>query len=281
MGELDGSLRLGKIGFLNVLPVYYALEKGLIEHPFEIYEGSPSELNRMIAKGDLGISAISSLEYGCNYRKYLLIPGLSISSVGKVKSVVLFSDHPVEKLDQEGILLTNKSYTSVHLLRLLFSKFWEVNPCYIRDESSSGFHFYKNYPAVLAIGDDALKLARGGKFRYQYDLGEAWHRWTGKPFVFAVWVINKRIMASLNGHMQVAYDALMAAKKFGMEHLTDIALEASSENILPYTECLEYFKQLRYDLTDEYLEGLELFFSYLVETRLLPEKPLIHFFPGS
>ncbi len=278
MVELTGAIKLGKIGFLNVLPVYYALEKGLVDHPFEICEASPSELNRMISAGRLGISAVSSLEYGYNHRKYLLIPDISISSVGAVKSVVLFSDHPVGELGGRKILLTKKSFTSVFLLKLLAQKCWHVSPGYVEGALGQETFFSKKYPAVLAIGDDALKLAKKKQYKYEFDLGSEWYEWTGKPFVFAVWVVNMKTMAGLNGHMSMAYKALMEAKKFGMKHLSMICREASTGNILSYRECLEYFKQLRYDLTEEYLEGLDLFFDYLVGCGMLPSKPDFRFY---
>ena len=278
MANTVGTIRLGKIGFLNVLPVYYALEKGIVRHPFEILEASPSELNRMISRGYLGISAVSSLEYGYNYRKYMLFPDLSISSVGEVKSVVLFSDYSVCELDGREILLSSKSYTSVYLLRLLARRYWKVSPRYAEQRRTSNGLSPGRYSAVLAIGDDALKLAKKGAYRYRVDLGRAWYEWTGKPFVFAVWVINTDVVAGLNGHMKLAYNALMEAKKFGMEHIAEIASEASCGNILSYDECVEYFEQLRYDLTEEYLEGLDLFFEYLVECGMLPEKPHYRFY---
>ncbi len=278
MAELKGVLKLGKIGFLNSLPIYYALENGLVKHPFDIYEASPSELNTLVSRGELGVSAVSSLEYGCNYHKYLLIPEISISSVGPVKSVILFSDYPVDELDQRDILLTKKSYTSVYLLRLLFKKYWKVNPHYLRVERID-YDAERDKPAaVLAIGDDALKLLKSSTYRYHVDLGDVWYKWTGKPFVFAVWVINKDIVVTLNGHMELAYKALIEAKEFGLKHLSKIALEASLQNILSFPECLEYFRQLSYDLTEEYLEGLELFFSYLVESKMLPERPELRFY---
>ncbi len=278
MDRANQSLKLGKIGFLNILPVYYALEKGVVEHPFEIVEGSPSELNRMMSRGELGISAVSSLEYGHNYRKYLLVPGLSISSVGEVKSVVLFSNYPIRELDGREILVTSKSYTSVYLLKLLFNRYWYASPRYTETRAVEYPVECNRHSALLAIGDDALRLRKMKAYRYEVDLGSTWYEWTGKPFVFAVWVINRDIITGLNGHLEVAYRALLKAREFGLNHLSLVAKQASRGNILSFSECLEYFEQLSYDLSEEYLEGLDLFFSYLVECKMLSEKPEICFY---
>ena len=41
--------------------------------------------------------------------------------------------------------------------------------------------------AVLLIGDRAMH-SPGGRFDVVWDLGDEWCRWTGLPFVFAMWV---------------------------------------------------------------------------------------------
>ena len=44
------QLRLGRIGYLNVLPVYHPLEAGIIAHDFEIISGPPAVLNAMMER---------------------------------------------------------------------------------------------------------------------------------------------------------------------------------------------------------------------------------------
>jgi len=41
--------------------------------------------------------------------------------------------------------------------------------------------------AVMLIGDRGM-LPTSGRFEFEWDLGEEWWRWTGLPFVFAVWI---------------------------------------------------------------------------------------------
>ena len=50
------------------------------------------------------------------------------------------------------------------------------------------------HEARLVIGDAALVLSderSGVTYPYAYDLGLEWKRWTGLPFVFAVWVARR------------------------------------------------------------------------------------------
>ena len=47
------KLRIGKINFLNLYPIYYTLEKGCDPSRFEFIEGAPAELNGLL-NGCLG-----------------------------------------------------------------------------------------------------------------------------------------------------------------------------------------------------------------------------------
>ena len=85
------KLALGRIAFINVLPVYYALEHGIVQHPYRLVYGSPAELNDQMKNGDLAISSCSCMEYARRWRNYYLAPDLCIASHGPVMSVLLLS----------------------------------------------------------------------------------------------------------------------------------------------------------------------------------------------
>ncbi len=104
MGEQRAKLRLGRIDFLNVLPIYYPLEAGIIANPFAIVPGVPSELNELCANGALDISPVSSIEYARRAGLYYIVPDLSINSAGEVKSVLLLSRMPIERLSGKTVL---------------------------------------------------------------------------------------------------------------------------------------------------------------------------------
>ena len=64
----------------------------------------------------------------------------------------------------------------------------------------------------MLIGDRGLRPA-GRKFAFSWDLGEEWNRWTGLPFVFALWVARAGVEA--DGLAQ----ALAAARDEGLTQL--------------------------------------------------------------
>lgn len=97
------KIRVGRIRYINVLPIYYALERAYVPNGFEMVSGTPAELNGRLFRGEVEVSAISSVEYGQNFREYLLLPELSISTEGDVGSVLFsagftLTDSPGRKL---------------------------------------------------------------------------------------------------------------------------------------------------------------------------------------
>src|SRR6266550_4488514 len=121
-------MRLGRIGYINCYPVYGAIDRGLVPLPADLVTGTPSELNDLLAAGELDVSVVSAVEYARNARDYVLLPDLAISCDGPVRSVALFSRRPAVELDRAPVLLTASSRTSVHLLELLCTDVWRVQP---------------------------------------------------------------------------------------------------------------------------------------------------------
>ena len=75
--------RLGRISYLNVLPIYYAMESLFGENGFHLVRGTPAELNAAMRRGEVDLGSISAMEYGRHPDDYLLLPDLSISSRGR------------------------------------------------------------------------------------------------------------------------------------------------------------------------------------------------------
>ena len=125
------ALRMGRIGYLNVLPIYHPLEAGIIPHDFEIISGPPAVLNNMMARGELHISSNSCFEYAMRPERYHLVEDLSIGSHGNVMSVLLMSRRPVEQLGGQTILISGETHTSVALLRLLMKDHYHCDVNYV------------------------------------------------------------------------------------------------------------------------------------------------------
>jgi chorismate dehydratase len=260
---LTRHLRLGRIGYVNCFPVYGAIDRGIVEVPADVVTGTPSELNDLLAAGELDVSVVSAVEYARNAAAYQLLPDLAISSDGPVQSVALFSRRAVAELDGGTILLSASSRTSVFLLQLLCQDLWHVRPRFaeVRAEASDLDGLGQlPHEAVLVIGDSALVLAARRTYPHRYDLGELWKRWTGLPFVFAVWAARRGVPAEL---VRDVHAVLLAARAWGLAHLDELAIQAAAVTGIGAPSCREYLSGLDYGMSYRHLEGLTSFLRRL------------------
>jgi chorismate dehydratase len=267
-------MRLGRIPWINAYPVYAAIDRGLVPAPAELVSGTASELNDLLAAGELDVSVVSAVEYARNAAAYHLLPDLAISCDGPVHSVALFSRRPVEQLDERTVLLSASSRTSVLLLQLLCRHRWRVSPrmATVRAEMPdlSALHGFP-HEAVLVIGDAALMLAARGEYPIRVDLGAAWKEWTGLPFVFAVWAARR---IAPRGEVLRIHERLLESRAWGLANLDLLSLEAAAATGVAPAVCREYLGGLDYALSYRHLAGLTDFFRRLAQDGLVPDGSL-------
>ncbi len=267
-------MRVGRIGYINCYPVYGAIDRGMVNVAAELVTGTPSELNGLLAAGELDVSVVSAVEYARNAGAYHLLPDLAISCDGPVRSVALFSDRPAEELDGVTVLVSESSRTSVYLLELLCHEVWNVRPTLVQARTEAGdLDALASLPhqGVLVIGDAALLLAARGRYRFRYDLGEGWKQWTGLPFVFAVWATRRQ---AHQDDARAVHAALLESRAWGLSHLDELAAQANAATGIALSECRAYLSGLDYALTYRHLEGLTSFFRRLAQRGRLPEGSL-------
>src|SRR5216110_1545413 len=269
-------MRIGRIGYINCAPVYGAIDRGIVTLPQDgqLVTGTPAELNDLLVAGELDVSVISAIEYARHARELLLLPDLAISCDGPVRSVALFSRRTVGQLDGRTVLLSASSRTSIALLELLCGDVWKVRPHFAEARAEAGdLESLEGLPhdAVLVIGDAALLLAARHAYPHRYDLGEAWKRWTGMPFVFATWAARR---AADPPAIRAVHHTLLAARDWGLAHLDLLADAAARASGVGVTDCRSYLAGLDYALTDTHLAGLTDFFRRLAARGLVPDGSL-------
>jgi chorismate dehydratase len=267
-------MRLGRIPYINCYPVYQAIDRGVVSAPAELVTGTPAELNDLLVAGELDVSVISAVEYARNSRDLVLLPDIAISCDGPVRSVALFSRRDVGQLDRRTVLLSASSRTSVALLELLCRHVWKIEPrlAQARAEAQDLENLqHLPHDAVLVIGDPALLLAARETYPHRYDLGEEWKRWTGLPFVFAVWAARRSADPAA---VQAVHQALLRSRGWGLENLQNLAHLASTNTGVPADACRTYLSGLDYALTYKHLAGLTDFFRRLAADGIVPEGSL-------
>ncbi len=273
------TVRVGKIGYLNVLPIYHPLETGCIENDFAIISGPPSELNRRMDAGELEISANSSIEYARHPDKYYLVPNIAIGSRGPVQSVLLLSRVPLEELEGQTILVSSQTHTSAALLRVLMAELWKINTNFISGDATTQLEKGERPPAILAIGDEALNLRHHPDYPYRTDLGEAWLDLTELPFIFGVWLVQKESFDRNEQRIRLACETLLAAKKWGTDNISDMCTLASEESCLNAQEMCSYFDGLVYDFDEREKKGLKIFYQHLYTNGIIENIPSLNFLP--
>lgn len=267
-------MRLGRIPYINCRPVYGAIDRGLVSVPAELVSGTPAELNDLLVAGELDVSVISAVEYARHSKELVLLPDLAISCDGPVRSVLLMSRWNVGKLDGKTILLSASSRTSVALLELLCREVWKVRPRFAEARAeASDLDSLAALPhdAVLVIGDPALLLSARKSYPHQVDLGDEWKRWTGLPFVFAVWAARRGADAQA---VHRIHQALLESRAWGLSHLDDLARQAAAETRVAERECRTYLAGLDYAFTYKHLAGLTDFFRRLAAQGIVPDGSL-------
>lgn len=274
------QLRMGRIGFLNVLPIYHPLEAGILPHDYEIVAGPPAILNNMMARGELHVSSCSCFEYGARPERYYLIDDLSIGSHGSVMSVLLLSRRPVEELDGETILISGETHTSVALLKLLMLDRYRLNVRFETGPVTPALRGTTPPTAFLAIGDEALRLRSHPDYPFRVDLADAWRDWTGLPFIFGLWVVSRQ--AAEAGLFTPENDPgvlMRAGRDWGLRHM-DVILDLTGHGCpLNRDELITYYsKGLTYSLGTEEQRGLMLFYEKLAGHGMIPRVPELAFF---
>jgi len=268
-------LKVGKIEYINVLPVYFGFIDKAVPFKYKFVEEVPSELNLLLREGKIDISPISSYEFITQSDKYYLFPDFSISSFGKVKSVLFLSKVPIHQLHKKDVWLTKSSMTSKALIKYILKAKYGVEPHYYFYSMKEG-NLPKNATAVLSIGDDAFKLVKNKNYKFIYDLGQEWHNMYKLPFVFAVWAVKKESFLNHPEEVKDVYESFKKSREYGLTNLQKIAKIYSYRVSITEKECLEYYNYLDYSLTQLHKKSLSQF-AKLLNYKIDIEKSLLPF----
>ena len=269
-------IRLGMVNYINTAPIYEIWKEQVYRPDWPVTEAAPARLNQLLAAGELDLGFVSCYEYAAHPEQYRIMADLSISATGPVGSVFLFSTVPPEELDGRQVLMTGQSDTSVWLLRIILEDFFEIKPQYIRGEIFAERDPQDEPAAVLAIGDEALRLATEEKSPYpvRIDLAEFWHQKTGLPFVFSICAVREDVLARSEDGARELRRTLLSCRDQGRKRLPEIAEQAARRIPMDPSACLSYLQAMEYDLGPAKVQALKEFFSRLIRHGAASAKAL-------
>ena len=204
------KIKVGAVSYLNTRPLLYGIKQSKeLSNSIALVEDYPSRISSMLLEGsiDIGLVPVAVLP---KLKDYFIISDYCIGADGDVTSVCLFSDVPLSEI--ETVLMDYQSETSVGLCKILIKHFWKINPAI--QYTTGGFSTQiTGTTAGMIIGDRALEQAKRSK--YIYDLSGEWKKFTGRPFVFAAWVANKKISPDF-------ISLFNECNRIGLDHLEDV-----------------------------------------------------------
>ncbi len=258
------EVRIGAVRYLNAWPLTFCLPR--LAPAARIVTDLPSRLADGLVAGRFDVALVPSIEY-CRNPGCTIVSDACIASDGPVRSIKLYSRVPPERIG--SLALDEGSRTSAALVRIWLEERFGLTPALtplpIGAEAGDCAT-----DAVLLIGDRGMR-PRDGQFEFSFDMGEEWTRWTGLPFVFAMWVA--RPGAAWEGADQV----LGAARDEGVKRLPEIARQAAPVVGIPEAECLAYLRDnLTFRLGARQRHGLELFYEMAGRHGLAPRALRSH-----
>lgn len=257
--------RVSVVKYLNTVPLIWGMLKGDQQGKYDLDFTTPARCADDLNRREAAVGIVPSIEYQ-RMDRLRVLPGCSIASKGQVKSVLLLSKVPIEQVTT--VAIDNSSRTSAALVRVLLQEFYSrpIKAVAVNPEPQK---MLQQADAALLIGDPALTFDGGVRV---YDLAAEWKKFTGLPFVFAVWAGHED--AGL-GRFCADFEA---SRDYGLAHVDDIASEyAPRLGLAPEAVKVYLTENIDYSLDEENRKGLELFYRLAHEIGLIPRTKEIQF----
>ena len=267
-------VRIGMVNYINVAPIYEVWKEQIFPADWQVVEAQPSQLNILLAEDGIDLGFVSSYAYAVQPHRYQILADLSISATGPVGSVFLFSKVPPEQLHGRLVMLTGQSDTSIRLVKIILEEFYRVQPIYEVGEVYGSDDAQQRASAVLAIGDDALRLNVEKRYPVQLDLGETWHRQTGLPFVFSVCAVREAFLAKEPEAARLVRQSLVDCREKGHQRMGEICDRVARRIPMDCEACSHYLMGIEHDLSPIKIQALERFFQYLMDRGEAPNDVL-------
>ncbi|MFD1631913.1 menaquinone biosynthetic enzyme MqnA/MqnD family protein [Pseudopedobacter beijingensis] len=243
-------IRISAVSYTNTKPFLFGLEHSQFKNQIDLTIDYPALCAQKLIedKVDIGLVPVAAI---LKLKEYHILSDYCIGASGKVNSVFIFSNCPIEEADY--IQLDPQSRSSNNLALVLLKNFWKVNPIKILEADDYG-QSTDSKTAFVQIGDRTF--GKKNDYPYVYDLAEEWYKFTGLPFVFAAWVSNKKLSEEF-------VEELNAALKLGLDSREEVL------KILPQYANFDLrnylYSDLDFVLNDSKKEALELFLQYIKE----------------
>lgn len=188
-------IRIAAVRYLNTAPLIEGLDQ---LEGVKLMPTIPAAIAPMVMRNEADLGLASIVDAARSNGTLAILPVGMIGCDGPTLTVRIFSKAPMHEIDT--LHTDTDSHTSVILARLLLAKQYDLHVEVARFDArervlGSGLPIHSEtieeaWPrSVLLIGDKVVTdHPPESRYPYQLDLGDAWKKLTGLPFVYAAWV---------------------------------------------------------------------------------------------
>jgi chorismate dehydratase len=258
----NSRLRLGVVSFLNSRPLIDGLED---DPRIELRFAVPAALPGLLSENLVDAALIPVIDLARSAGRWRRVSDACIASDGRTLTVRVFSKVPPERM--EVLHVDGDSHTSVALSRIIWANVYHRQ---LRIEPMVEPERLKDCESVLLIGDKVATTPMLW-FDHQVDLGDAWKKWTGLPFVFATWVGPSEPRPGAFPQAEIGR-LLGEARDRGVARAEAIARQFAASRGWPVTLAVEYLTHaLMFNVTPAAQAGMNRFFDLLSESGIVPK----------
>lgn len=259
------SLRVGVVSYINTLPLIDGLGglQGISLRP-EV----PARLIDLLVAGEVDIALCSAVDYARSAMPLEIVPVGMLGCEGETLTVRLFARLPFAQV--RTLAADSDSHTSRALAQLLLREAFGATPRMLDYDRRLGPRD-PDADAMLLIGDKVMNDAPDtAMWPHQLDLGEAWHAWTGLPFVFATWLTRADASPAVRARVRTFARVLDHQRRHNQERIDGIVAREAAGHGWPADQARRYLRDLlRFDFTPQARAGLERFLAECQRGELL------------
>ncbi len=256
-------IKIATVSYLNALPLIAGLET---ERDITLSRRVPSELLATLEDQEADLALCPVIDFQTSNTALEIVPSGAIGCNGAALTVKLFSRPPISHLQR--IVVDGESHTSVALLQIVLHEMFQRRPTLVAATHATET---ADAEALLLIGDKVIHSAPDPSvYPHQLDLGDAWKRISGRPFVFATWMTRSGVdLGSISG-------LLRSIRNHNRARLPELAAQNAAANGWPDDLAVIYLsRRLRYELDRPELDGIEEFWRRCHELGIIEElRPL-------
>jgi chorismate dehydratase len=246
------KIRISAVNFANTYPFIFGLTETGFDKKVILTTDHPADCASNLVSGrvDIGLIPVAAFP---SLKEYHIITDFCLGAYGKVRTVMLLSNCPFNKI--KNVNLDYRSRSSINLAKILAKNSW--NKEFIWKDTSENFDFI-NIPsdeAIVLIGDRCFEYEN--RFRNKIDLAEEWFNFTGLPFAFACWTSNKKIDDKF---LKEFNDALAT----GVRNIPAVVEKYGKTGTIRGNDLLIYLtKNMNFDLNDDKRKAIKLYLDLL------------------